>query len=138
MTRLTFAFVLALALISPAYVSVGAGETIDGRVIQVQLSKHDVSVAYIERKGSFTVELETKDASIEGPRMYLGDGTIAVELIAHPTDGIFLQGERLQQGDKIKAGSTIQVKPGFKKVSELKPGDVYVKLPSVIFQTIKP
>ncbi len=138
MTRLNSTLILAFALISPAYLSVVAGETIDGRVIQVQLSNHDVSVAYMERKGGFTVELETKESSIEGPRMYLGDGTLAIELVAHPTDGIFLQGEKLQQGDKIKAGSTIQVKAGFKKVSELKPGEVYVKLPNVVFKTIKP
>jgi hypothetical protein len=109
-------------------------DTIDGRVVQVKLPNQDVTLSYVERKGGFTVELETKDGSVEGQKLFIGDGMVAVELVAHPSNGIFLQGDKYRQGDQFKAGSTIKVKPGFKKASALTAGDVYVVLPGVKFE----
>ncbi len=108
-------------------------ESIDGRVIQTKLWQ-DITLYYLESRGGFTVELRTQYASVQGQKLYIGDGDIALELSAHPTKGIFLQGESLKQGDEIKKNAKIKVKPGFKRASELSPGDVYVTLPAVIFE----
>lgn len=89
----------------------------------------DVTLYYVERLGAFSVELRADDASVEAQKMYIGDGTVAILLVAHPTNGIRLQGDKLRQGDKFESGAKIQVKPGYKKASELSPGDVYVTLP---------
>jgi hypothetical protein len=110
------------------------GGSIDGRVIQVELPAEDVTLYYVERKGCFTVKLETKSATIECQKLYIGDGKLAVDLVAHATDGIFLQGIKYRNGDQFKNGSTIKVRAGYKKASELKPGDVYVTLPGVTFE----
>lgn len=109
-------------------------ESIDGRVVQMHLPNQDITLSYVERKGGFTVELQTKSASIEGQKFFVGDGKVAVMLVAHSTDGIFLQGDRLLHGAKIKAGSTIKVKPGYKNAANLSAGDVYVKLLGVQFE----
>ena len=110
------------------------GGSIDGRVLQVQLPAQDVTLLYIEAREVFTVQLKTGSASVEGQKLYLGDGKVAIDLVAHPTDGIFLQGVKYHQGDQFKNGSTIRVRAGYKKASELKPGDVYVTLPGVSFE----
>lgn len=109
-------------------------ELIDGRVTQVRLPPEDITLHYIESKGAFTVKLETINASVEGVKMYVGDGTVAVELIAHATDGIFLQGKNLLHGEKLKKGSTIELQPGYKMASDLSPGCVYVTLPGLSFK----
>jgi hypothetical protein len=59
---------------------------------------------------------------------------VDIELVAHATDGIFLQGVAYRNGDQFKKGSAIKVRPGYKKASELKPGDVYVTLPGISFE----
>ena len=110
------------------------GGSIDGRVLQVKLPPQDVTLLYIEAREVFTVQLKTRSASVEGQKLYLGDGKVAIDLVAHPTDGIFLQGVKYHQGDQFKNGSTIRVRAGYKKASELKPGDVYVTLPGVSFE----
>jgi hypothetical protein len=110
------------------------GDSIDGRVVQVQLPAQHVTLLYIEARAVFTVQLKTKTASVEGQKLYLGDGDVAIDLVAHPTDGIFLQGVNYHNGDQFKNGSTIKVRAGYKKGSELKPGDVYVTLPGVSFE----
>ena len=110
------------------------GDSIDGRVVQVQLPAQDVTLLYIEARAVFTVQLKTKTASVEGQKLYLGDGNVAIDLVAHPTDGIFLQGVNYHNGDQFKNGSTIKVRAGYKKASELTPGDVYVTLPGVSFE----
>ena len=42
------------------------GDSIDGRVLQVQLPAQDVTLLYIEARAVFTVQLKTKTASVEG------------------------------------------------------------------------
>lgn len=123
------AAVLAAAEPAPA-----RGDGIDGRVTRVTLPAQDVTLLYIEARAVFTVQLKTERASVEGQRLYVGDGEVAIELVAHPTDGIFLQGVKYRHGDQFKKGSAIKVRPGHKKASELKPGDVYVVLPGVSFE----
>src|SRR5262245_58341346 len=86
------------------------GDSIDGRVLQVQLPSQDVTLFYIEARAVFTVQLKTETASVEGPKLYLGDGQVAIDLVAHPTDGIFLQGVKHHNGDQFKNGSTIKVR----------------------------
>ena len=130
--RFSFTVVFVTLLSLPALPSV-RGDSIDGRVTQVHLPAEDVTLYYIEAKGAFTVKLETKNASVEGQKLYVGDGRVAVELVAHTTDGIFLQGTNLRQGHQIKNGSTLKVRPGYKKASDLLPGSVYVTLPGVSF-----
>jgi hypothetical protein len=109
-------------------------ESIDGRVIQVELPDEDVTLFYVEARAVFTVKLKSDSASVECHRLYIGDGKVAIELVAHATDGIFLQGVKYRNGDQFKKGSKIKVRPGYKKASELKPGDVYVTLPGVSFE----
>lgn len=126
--------VMFVALLGLAALPSVRGDTIDGRVTQVHLPAEDITLYYIEAKGAFTVKLETKHATVEGQTLYVGDGRVAVELIAHATDGIFLQGTNLRQGDQFRKGSTLKVRPGYKKASDLAPGSVYVILPGVTFE----
>jgi hypothetical protein len=109
------------------------GESIDGRVVQIQLPAEDLTLYYIEARAGFTVKLAAKTAFVEAPRMYIGDGTIAVELYADPIHGIRLQKTDLDQGDQFKQDSRIQVQPGYRRAVDLKPGDIYVTLPGIIF-----
>jgi hypothetical protein len=112
-------------------------DAIDGRVIQVQLPNEDITLYYVEARAVFTVKLETRSTTMEGQRFYIGDGQVAVELVAHATDGIFLQTVKYKQGDQFKKGSTIKIQPGNKKAADLLPGDVYVTLPGVTFELPK-
>ena len=112
---------------------IAMSETVDGRVIQVELPAEDVTLLYVEARSGFTVKLEAKTASVEGQKMFIGDGQVALDLVAHASQGIFLQGVKYKQGDRFKIGAKIKVQPGYKKASELEPGDVYVRLPGVLF-----
>lgn len=107
--------------------------SIDGGVLQVKMPSEDLTFSYVERS-VFTVQMESESASIEGTKMYLGDGEIAIELKAHPSEGIRLQGLPIKQGHMIRKGDSIEVLPGYRKASELRSGDVYVTLPGVLFQ----
>jgi hypothetical protein len=108
--------------------------TVGASVVQVRLPAQDITLLYVEAAGGFTVKLEAKDGTVEGKKYYIGDGAVAIDLVADPADGIFLQGVKYRQGDQFKNGSTIKVRPGYKKASDLKPGDVYVTLPGVTFE----
>ena len=108
--------------------------TVGASVVQVRLPAQDITLFYVETKDGFTVKLEAKDGSVEGKKYYIGDGAVAIDLVADPADGIFLQGVRYRQGDQFKNGSTIKVRPGYKKLSDLRPGDVYVTLTGVTFE----
>jgi hypothetical protein len=127
-------FAMVFAGVSLAAVPSAWADSIDGSVVQVRLPNQDITLSYVERKSGFTVELEANDGSVEGQKLFVGDGTVAIELVAHPSNGIFLQGNQYRQGDQFKKGSTIKLKPGFKKASALTAGDVYVVLPGVNFE----
>ncbi len=103
-------------------------------VVYIKLPAQDITLSYVERRDGFTVELETNDGSIEAQRLYIGDGKIAALLYADPSEGIFLQGVKYKQGDVFRNGSTIKVRPGYKNVSDLKSGDLYVTLPGIKFE----
>jgi hypothetical protein len=107
---------------------------IDARIVQVRLPDEDVTVSYFESNPVFTVELRAKSASVEGVTFFVGNGGVAVELRAHPSDGLFFQGEKLPHGHVFKKGSTVKVLPGYKSPADLAPGTVYVHLPGVTFQ----
>lgn len=126
---------LAFLAATPSFPALG--ETIDGRVIQIRLPDEDVTLFYVGARAVFTVKLAAKTASVEAPKLYIGDGEVAVELLAHSTNGIFLQGAHLKQGEQFKSGSTIKVRPGYKKATALVPGDVYVTLPGITFELPK-
>ena len=128
MYSMIFVSVLAVASLRPAL-----ADTISGRVTQIKLPAEDVTLYYVEARDVFTVRMKTKSASVEGQKMYIGDGRVAIDLVAHSTKGIFLQGMEYKQGDQLKKGVTIEVRPGYKNATELKPGDVYVTLPGVLF-----
>ena len=119
--RVPFAVMLGAVLVV-ALPRAAQADSIDGRVIQVQLPAQDVTLFYVEARAVFTVQLKSESASVECQRLYIGDGEVAIELVAHATDGIFLQGVEYRQGDQFKKGSAIKVRPGYKKASELKPG----------------
>jgi hypothetical protein len=126
--------VMCVGLLAVAQSAPASEDSIDGRVIQVVLPAQDVTLFYVESRAVFTVQLKTEGASVQGQRFYIGDGKVAMELVAHVTDGIFLQGVKYRQGDQFKKGAVITVRPGHKKASELKPGEVYVVLPGVSFE----
>jgi hypothetical protein len=126
-----FASLIGLVLLPLQHLQ---GDSIDGGVVQVRLPSQDVTLYYVERKGGMTVELKAESASVEGRKLYLGDGKVAIELVVHKTDGILLQGVEYRQGDQFKNGSTIKVRPGYKSAAALVPGDVYVTLPGVTFE----
>src|SRR5262245_14669892 len=90
-------------------------DSIDGNVIQVQLPAQDITLFYVEARAAFTVRLATESASVEGQRLYIGDGEVAIELVAHATDGIFLQEVNYRNGDQFKKGSSIKVRPDYKR-----------------------
>ena len=125
-------FFLGLVLLVGLTHTAVAAESIDGRVVQLQMPAEDFTLYYVEAREVFTVKLACKTASVEAPRMYIGDGEIAIDLFIS-SDGIRLQKTLLKQGDGFKQDSRIQMQPGYKRASELKPGDLYVTLPGIIF-----
>jgi len=122
------------AVLAALHSAPACGESMDSRVIQVTLPADDVTLSYVERQPGFTVRLQTPSASVEGEKLYIGDGAVAIDLVAHPSQGIFLQGVMYRQGDKFEKGRIIKLRPGHKKATELKPGEVYVVLPGVSFE----
>jgi len=108
----------------------------DDRVVRVRLPDEDIVAAYVEGD-PFTVRLWAKSASIEGVSFYIGNGGIAVELRAHPSQGLVFQGELIDPPHDFKKGSTVNVLPGYKWVGDLPPGTVYVELPGVKFEVPK-
>lgn len=130
--RFSLVAVLLMSLAGFTRAAAGA-ESIDGRVVQFQMPAEDFTLYYVEAREVFTVKLASKTASIEAPRMYIGDGEIAIELYANSINGLRLQSTDKKQGDTFKQDSRIQVEPGYKRASELKPGDLYVTLPGIIF-----
>ncbi len=105
----------------------------DGSFTWVSLPADDVTFTYVER-APFTVKVEAAGSTVEGRRFYIGDNKVAIELVAHPLDGIFLQGVNRGGNFIMTKGATISVKPGYKKPLDLKPGDVYVVLPGIKFE----
>ena len=121
-------FVLALAA------SASAVEVIDGGVVQIEMPGEEITLLYLESKGGMTLKLDGLTASVAARKLYIGDGEIAAELRADSQRGILLQGRTLLlQGFRFKPDSTIQLLPGYKKLSELVPGDIYVNLRGVNF-----
>src|SRR5262249_58493920 len=96
----------------------------------------DITLFYVEAPAVFTVRIVSGSASVEGQKLYIGDGKVAIELVAHATDGIFLQGVKYYNGDQFKNGSTIKVRVGYKKASELQPGDGYGTLAGLSFELL--
>lgn len=129
--RLPFTTLLVVvpALISTSF---AFGQSSDGQVFQVQLPKQDISVSLLEAPSGCTVRLQTESASVEGQRMYVGDGKVAIDLMADPNYGIYLQGVKFQ--GSFKNGSTIKLRPGYFQAANLQPGTVYVTLPGLTFE----
>ncbi len=131
----TACLMLMLAAMALVPSSSARGESIDGRVVQVYLPPGDVRLAYLETKGGMAIRLSTDRAEVIGTRFFIGDGQVAVELVAHPLNGIYLQGDtKLPSGYVFKERSVVEVRPGYKRASELGPGDVYLTLPLVTFK----
>lgn len=126
--------VLALCLPAVSMTPDDRPTTVDGRVVQMKLPAQELRLSYIESRSTFTVELAADVASVQAEKMYIGDGTIAIELRADSTNGIFLQDELLQHGTRLEKQAVVKVKPGYKQATELKPGDVYVVLAGVNFE----
>jgi hypothetical protein len=115
-------------------VGLAQAESIDGRVIRVRMPIEDVVVNYVETKGGMSILLRAdKGAEFWGQKFYVGDGQTAV-LMEVTEQGILFQGKPIvEHGSHFKKNADIQVLPGYKKASELKPGDVYVILPAIGF-----
>lgn len=128
----TFLLLMAFCalLVSPINL---VDDRISSRVVQVCLPVEDVQLSYNEGD-PFTVELKSPNASIEGIKFFIGDGQVALELKADPTDGILFQGKKLPHGYVFKTLAIVKVEPGFKKAKDLPPGTIYVKLPGVEFK----
>ena len=103
-------------------------------VVHVRLPAQDVTLFYVETQDGFAVRLQAMDGSVEAQKFYIGDGVVAALLVADPADGIFLQGVKYRQGDQFRTGSKIIVRPGYRKLADLKSGDIYVTLPGVTFE----
>lgn len=128
LTLIASAAVAAAVTIPPETVS------IDGRVVRVELPPADVSLSYVETKGGMAIKLAAGAASVQGSKFFVGDGVVAVPLEVVPGRGIVLQGKTvLLHGHEFKRDSTVTVLPGFRKASDLRPGDVYVTLPGLVF-----
>jgi hypothetical protein len=124
-------FVAALAL--PAG-HAGGAESIHSGVVQVRLPREDLTLLFVEARGGMTVCLKGVESQVEGRRLFLGDGRVAVALEA-TTAGILFQGRTgLNQGFRFRVGSVVRLLPGYRKAAELKPGDVYVTLPGITFE----
>lgn len=107
---------------------------IDSRVTKITFPAEDVVLSYGERAPVFVVGLTAAGASLEAPKMYIGDGEVALPLRADESKGLFFQGNiPLKSGHKFVKGSTVEVHPGFARAKDLDPGDVYVILPGVKF-----
>ena len=112
-------------------------ESIDGRVVVVDFPFEDIQLKYVESRGGFAVHVNAKSVYVSGTKFYVGDGTVAVKLESTASKGIVFQGvTKLEHGFKFNKGEIITLLPGHKKASELKPGDVYLKLP-LVFQEPK-
>jgi hypothetical protein len=109
----------------------------DARVVYVVLPNEDVVAEYVESAPAFTVRLRAKSASVERIGFFIGDGAVAVELKAHPSNGFVFQGRELLPPHVFKKGSTVKVLPGYKRPEDLPPGSVYVELPGVTFEVPK-
>jgi hypothetical protein len=107
---------------------------IDSRVVRVRLPDEDIAAEYTETAPSFTVRLQAKSASVQAETFYIGNGSVAVELRAHSSQGFVFQGELLAPPHVFKKGATVKVLPGYKRVEDLTPGVVYVELPGVTFE----
>jgi hypothetical protein len=123
--------VIALGLLlSPAKPLLG--DSIDGRVVRVDMPVEDITLLYVETAGAFSVQLETASVSVRGTKFYLGDGKVAVELASTPLKGIVFQGrQKLEQGYKFKRWTAVEVQPGYKQAADLMPGDIYLVLAAV-------
>ncbi len=135
MQGLTFTLLAAMCLSSPSPVM--SADTVDGGVMQVRLPGEDATLLYVEARGRFTVKLQTDNSSVASPKMYLGDGKVAVLLEIQPLKGPVFQGEEINQGYVFKKDATIKVQPGYKLAADLPPGCLYVILPGVTFELPK-
>lgn len=105
----------------------------DPLIIRVRLPDADVMAGYVEGD-PFTVRLYAQDVSVEGVSFYIGNSEIAIELRAHPSRGLVLQGQLVDPPYEFKKGSTVKVLPGYKRPADLPKGTVYVELPGVKFE----
>ena len=128
------AYLLLLSLTLQSLAIHAQAQSIRGEVVQVRMPAEDIRFAFVESRGGMTVELRTESTSVQGRKLYVGDGAVALELEANDS-GIWLQkSERFGQGDRLPVGSTIAVKPGYHSAVDLKQGDVYVILQGIKFQ----
>jgi hypothetical protein len=124
------AIALASTLVMPPQAE---SESIDGRVVQVQLPLEDATLLYVEMKGGMAIELKTATASFRGTKFFLGDVAVPMQVV--PTRGIVFQGKtKLEQGFQFTEKTVVKVLPGYKRAVDLAPGDVYVILPGVVFE----
>ncbi|MGC4002074.1 MAG: hypothetical protein QM811_02550 [Pirellulales bacterium] len=110
------------------------GPILDTRIISVRMPQEDLTLCYFEGSPSMGIELTSLSASIRGNRFYVGDGEIALLLDASQSRLTF-QGtaDGIAHGHVFKKGAKLQVLPGYKQVTDLKPGDVYLEFPGITF-----
>ncbi|HEV7279943.1 MAG TPA: hypothetical protein VGN57_06975 [Pirellulaceae bacterium] len=128
---LTILSLLSIAVVDPLLAeSREIRNSIDSRVVQVELPLEDLLVSYVESPSGMLVQVSAGKASVSGTKFYVGDGEIALELkVEHPR-GILFQGREdwIGHGSRFEKYSVIEVLPGYKQNSQLVPGDVYVKV----------
>ncbi|WP_425614651.1 hypothetical protein NA78x_004525 [Anatilimnocola sp. NA78] len=130
--------VACLSLVGGLSTSIQA-QSIDGRVVVVDFPFEDIHLEFVESKGEFAVNLKATSVYVSGTDFYVGDGKVAVKLESSTSKGIVFQGQtKLEHGFKFNKGEIITLLPGYKQAADLKPGDVYLKLPLVFQEPKKP
>lgn len=132
------ALVVTMVVLLSQWYTASASDQIDGRVVQVTLPHSDIQVVYLEARGGMSLELTAGGVKVIAPKIYVGDGKVAIPLEAHGTDGIFLEGSKsVNSGHVFKQYSVVEINAEHKLASDLQPGDIYIEFPTVNFKVKK-
>ncbi len=105
--------------------------------VQVKLPAGDVEIEYVESKEGMVLIVNSKGASVQAQRVYLGDGKIAVVFEASHKGFFTPNGPVNAAAIDFKEGSVIKVARGKREVWGAKPGEVYVLTPGIRFEVQK-
>jgi hypothetical protein len=86
--------------------------TVGASVVQVRLPAQDVTLFYVGAAGGFTVKLEAKDGSVEGKKYYIGDGAVALDLVATRPTGSSCRASGTARGTSSRTGRRSRSGPG--------------------------
>ena len=131
------------SLILSAFLFVSSGGTGNGRddtkaadpaAIQVKLPGASVKVSYVEDTEGMMIHVESKGVTVKGKRVYLGDGTVAVEFAAVKGGFLTPDGVVNRAGVDYPLDSVIKVTPKNRRAWGAIAGAVYVHAPGLVFE----